>query len=355
LSERVERPLDLALRPLARRALARAPPVIQPEIMRARWIVAGMGTGLVLLALVLEHIPVDEVPLVALAVACEPFHLVAHAILYGSLAAALAAWWFPASTLDAPRPQLRGRALVAALVFALIAGTQELCQALARARAPAREELFDLTVDVAGATLGLIAWTAFDRRRRYFVARSLGALLHPVLIGPVGVFALTWSRLRSTRAALLWTALAVLAVAPVAAVWLVGLHRGSFSDRDLSIRAERPRFLAMALVAAMTLAGIAHGLDAPRVVLELTLAGAVAAALLTLTTIAGLKVSGHVAVPVAVVVMLQASSSRGPYPFLLMAVAVSWARVREGRHTAREVLAGWGVAGATGIFTRLVA
>ena len=38
-----------------------------------------------------------------------------------------------------------------------------------------------------------------------------------------------------------------------------------------------------------------------------------------------------------------------------MAVAVSWARVREGRHTSREVLAGWGVAGVSGILARLVA
>ena len=91
------------------------------------------------------------------------------------------------------------------------------------------------------------------------------------------------------------------------------------------------------------------------VVLDLSLAGAVAAALVTLTTVMGLKVSGHVAVPVVVVVMLQASSFRGPWPFLLVAVAVSWARVREGRHTPREVVAGWGIAGLTGLFARLVA
>jgi len=149
--------------------------------------------------------------------------------------------------------------------------------------------------------------------------------------------------------------LSVIAVLPVAAVWIVGVRRGRFSDRDLSVRSERPAFLAVALAAAIALAGIAHGLGAPRVILELTVAGAVAAALVTLSTVAGLKVSGHVAVPVCVVVMLQASWFRGPWPFLLMAVAVSWARVHEGRHTSREVLAGWGVAGATGIFTRLVA
>ena len=54
------------------------------------------------------------------------------------------------------------------------------------------------------------------------------------------------------------------------------------------------------------------------------------------------------------VALLQATSFRGPWPFLLAAVALSWARVREGRHTPPEVLGAWGIAGASGVLTRWV-
>lgn len=51
----------------------------------------------------------------------EPVHLVAHALLYGTLAALLAWRWFPADTLDAPRDRMRRRALAAGAIFLLAA------------------------------------------------------------------------------------------------------------------------------------------------------------------------------------------------------------------------------------------
>ncbi len=313
-----------------------------------------MAVGLVSMALALGLSPPAEGSLVARVTGVELVHLVAHSVLYGSLAAALAAWWFPAESLVESRRARVRRAAWAALCFGAIAGAQELAQAVTRARLPAGEELFDLGVDVAAATLGLIAWSRFDRRRPVPVARALGVLLHPGLVGPAGVFALTWAALRSARVALAWTALATLAVLPVAAVWAVGLWRGWYSDRDLSVREERSGFLAAALAVAALVALGARLAHAPAVVLSLTLAGLVAAGLVAAATAAGLKVSGHAAVPVGVVTLLEAASHRGLWPFAVAAVAVSWARVREGRHTPREVLAGWGIAGASGLLVRCV-
>jgi len=189
----------------------------------------------------------------------------------------------------------------------------------------------------------------------YSVARALGVVLHPGFIGPVGVFALAWSTLRDVRAALCWTLVVTLPVIALVMVWWVGLKRGWYSDRDLSVRAERPRFLVIALCAATAVLVAVHLAGAPAVVRDLTIAGLIATALFTLTTVVGTKVSGHVAVPVGVVVLLSATSSRGPWLFLLVALSVSWARVREGLHTPREVLAGWGIAGASALLTRLVA
>ena len=322
--------------------------------MRARWIVLFMALGLVSFALALEHLNPSAGSLVSRLMGNELLHIVAHCILYGSLAVALATRWFPPAALDGPRAPLRRRALFAAATFLAVAGAQELAQSFSRGRAPGGEELFDLVVDVGGATLGLIAWSLFDKRRIYPLARALGVVLHPGFLGPFGVFALTWSTLRDTRAALGWTLVFVGAVLPLAALWWVGLKRGWYSDRDLSVRTERPRILLIALLSASILLVAVRLAGAPGVVRDVAAAGLIATALLTLMTILGTKVSGHVAVPVGVVVLLSATSYRGPWPFLLLALSVSWARVREGRHTPSEVLAGWGIAGASGLVARLV-
>jgi hypothetical protein len=322
--------------------------------MRARSIVAAMALVFVSMAFALERLPPAEDSPLAWLVRQEPVHLVAHSLLYGALAVALVRWWLPPSAFDAPRRERARRALGAAACFAAIAGAQELVQALHRGRLWGTEELFDLLVDGVGACAGLIVWTRFERRRRWSVARALGAVLHPAVLGPVGVFALTWSATRDTGAALRWTLWSVLAVAPVAAVWAVGLRRGWFSDHDLSVRRERPAFLAAALTMAALFAWGVFASGAPGVVRGFALAGIVASALFTVVTVAGLKVSGHAAVPVGVFALLEATSHRGLWPFAVAALAVSWARVNEGRHTTREVAAGWSIAGASALLARQV-
>lgn len=312
-----------------------------------------MGACLVLFAFTLERVrPAPDGVLAAL-LRAELTHLVAHSVLYGALAAFIASWWFPAEALDGDRRSLGRKAIGAALCFVGAAGAQELTQALCRHAAPAGEELFDLVVDVHGAALGLIAWSRADRRRVYPVARALGVVLHPAFIGPLGVFAVTWAALRDVRAGLAWTSVATLAALPVAGVWAVGLRRGWFRDADLSVRAERPRFLASACCAAVALALVTRAAGAPLVVQDLSRAGLLATLLVTAATLLGLKVSGHVAVPVGVVSLLCANSVRGVWPFAVAALALSWARVREGRHTPREVLGAWGVASASALLARL--
>lgn len=306
-----------------------------------------MTLALVAFAFALERFSLDPGGVLARLAAMELTHLIAHSLLYGSLAAALASWWFPPHALKGESISLRRRAIAASGCFLLAACAQEFVQALSRDRLPAREEFFDLAVDVTGATLGLIAWSYADARRGRLVARALGLVLHPALVGVAGVFAVTWAELRDLRAGLSWTALAMLAALPVALFWIDGVRRGIFSDGDLSVREERPVFLAVACGASLTLLCAAHALGAPGVVRGMSVAGGLAALLVSAATLGGVKVSGHVAVPVGVVALLSASSARGVWPFAVTAVALSWARVREGRHTPREVLSAWGLAGAS--------
>ncbi len=318
-----------------------------------RTIAVALAASLVSMAFALEFLRVPEEAALAVVLRAEVTHLVAHTLLYGGLAAALAAWWFPAHALDGDRRSLGRRAFGAALCFLSVAVAQELVQSLSRRSFLAREEFFDLAVDLTAATVGLIAWSWRDGRRAVRVARALGVVLHPGVIGPLGVFAVTWAAVRDARVGVTWTTVAMVAALPVAAVWAVGLRRGWFRDADLSVRAERPPFLLAACVAAAALALVARATHAPAVVQELCLAGLAATLAVTAVTLAGFKVSGHVAVPVGVLVLLSAHSARGLWPFAVAALALSWARVREGRHTPREVLGAWGLAGASALCVRL--
>lgn len=320
--------------------------------MRPRTLVAVLAAILVAFAFALERFPPAEGSLLAWFAGQEIVHLVAHTGLYGALAVALGRWWFPSSA-GPVTGHLRGlRAVAMAACFVLIAATQELVQALHRGRLWGPEEMFDLFVDGVAACLGLIVWTRFDRGLRPPVAQALGLLLHPVIVGPVGVFALVWSATRALRVALGWTLAATLALAPIAALWVMGLRRGWFSDRDLSLRRERPGFLGASVATAGLFAAVVCASGAPSAVQGFALAGLLAAGMLTAVTALGLKASGHAAVPVGVVVLLQATSLRGLWPFAVAALAVSWARVAEGRHSTREVAAGWSIAGASALVVR---
>ncbi|MDB5217991.1 MAG: hypothetical protein JWO86_5918 [Myxococcaceae bacterium] len=98
-------------------------------------IVVIMAPGLVTLALVLEHVTPPAGSLLGRMMGCEPLHIVAHTILYGSLAAALAMRWFPSDALDGAGASLRRRALSGVGSFCFVAGAQELAQAIAGASA----------------------------------------------------------------------------------------------------------------------------------------------------------------------------------------------------------------------------
>jgi len=319
-----------------------------------RTLVSVTAITLVATAFALHRVHLPEHSLGARLMGAEILHLIAHSVLYGGLAALIASWRFPAEALDEGKSALARRALGAAVCFCFVAAAQETTQALCRSRGLSQEEFFDLGVDIVGATAGLIVWARSDRRRVYPVARAIGVVLHPAFVGPVGVFALVWAASRDPQTGLAWTGLATLAVLPVAAVWALGLRRGWFRDADLSVRAERPPFLFTACLAAVGLCLVAHAVDAPAAMRELAIAGVVATLLVTAVTLAGLKVSGHVAVPVGIFVLLVRDSPRGVWPFALAALALSWARVREGRHTPREVVGAWGLASASAALVRLV-
>jgi hypothetical protein len=206
------------------------------------------------------------------------------------------------------------------------------------------EVAYDLLTDGLGATLGLAAWAHLDRARREPVGHLLSAVLHPLWIAPLGLAMILYAAERSGGTAARWTAAAAACLVPAIALWAFGIARRWWSDADLSRRADRTGLYAVGCASAAAFAILAlRGPDPVLALGGLCAAGAVLGAAIT---VAGLKVSGHVAIPAALGLAMISWSARGPWLLLAVAVALSWARVAAGRHRRVEVAAGWALAAA---------
>ncbi len=308
--------------------------------MRRALFAAAWAAAIVAIAFVLGRSRAPAEPLSRAAIHAELFHVVMHTLLYGVLAVALARVVWQSDGAVA----LRARALPAAAVFVGVAVLQEGVQALATGHRVGGEEAYDLAVDVLAAAAGLGLWARAREPRARAVAHALSWLLHPAFVAPLGLFAVYWSSSRDARAAAAWSGLAVAAALPVAALWLAGVRYGRFSDLDLTVRRERPLFLMFGVAWAGAHLAAALALGAPEVVLTMAWCGLLGAAAVGLATVAGLKVSGHVGVAVALAVALAATSHRGPYLFTMAAALLTWARVRDRCHTPWEVAGAWALA-----------
>jgi hypothetical protein len=301
------------------------------------------------LALAVELAPSTLRAVVAPLVRHELTHLVLHSLLYAALGYALIASHFSDEAMRAPRLERIRRWLSLWTLFAIVAVGQELAQVFARGRAFGIEELLDLGVDAAAALVGFIVWARRENNesRETFVGRALGVWVHPALVSPLAAFALVYSMDAgpcAVRRALGWTVAASVPLVAMGAAWLVGLRRRWFSDRDLSQRAERPAFLLAGVVVALAFTAWVERGGSPQSVRAIAIATLIATVTFAVATSLGLKASGHAAVPSGVAALIASSSPRGVWPFTVLALVVSWGRVREKRHTRVEVLSGAAIA-----------
>jgi hypothetical protein len=215
------------------------------------------------------------------------------------------------------------------------------------------EVVYDLLCDGIGATAGVVAWAEIDRTRREPVGHLLSAALHPLWVAPTGLAMALYAAERSGGTAVYWTAAATACVAPAIAFWGLGLARRWWSDADLSRRTDRRGLYLVGCGCALSFVVLALrgpvfpalgplGSQAALVMAALCASGALAG---TAITGAGLKVSGHVAIPAALGLAMLSWSPRGAWLLLAVAVALSWARIVAGRHFRSEVVAAWMLAG----------
>ncbi|MBX2797882.1 MAG: hypothetical protein KTR31_09445 [Myxococcales bacterium] len=174
---------------------------------------------------------------------------------------------------------------------------------------------------------------------------ALSAALHPVGVAPLGFGAVVYAATRDLSATMAWTAIAAACAGPALATWLWGIHRGWWTDADVSQRQQRPGLfvLGCSCLASLWLVAAWSG---PPVVERLASASVLAATAGTAITLAGFKVSGHVAIPVALAALAWPTSPAATALLLTVAAVLSWARLAATRHQPAEVLGGWLLAAA---------
>ena len=123
----------------------------------------------------------------------------------------------------------------------------------------------------------------------------------------------------------------------VYAAYLAGL----ISSPDLPRRSERLQPALFTTICAVAAYPLLRGVGAPPLFLSLDAALALQMALLALVTI-WWKISYHAAGAAGLaIVALSLGDASVATPLLVLPALVGWARVRLGRHTPRQVAAGW--------------
>lgn len=194
------------------------------------------------------------------------------------------------------------------------------------------EASYDLGVDVVAALLGALVADHGER-----AGHLASAVLHPLLVAPLGLAAAVYVVARDVPTAFGWTLVAAACLGPAVGLWVVGTTGGWWSDADVSRRADRGPLFAAGVTCALGFLLVAH--RAPPPIPHLALVAAACATLGTALTRMGLKVSGHVAIPATLGLLV--APSRIAVPLLAAALLLSWARVAARRHRPVEVVAAW--------------
>ena len=173
------------------------------------------------------------------------------------------------------------------------------------------------------------------------LARAVSlACAPPVMILPVAGLASWYGAPDELPLASVVTLVVTTALLPTLFVYAAYLA-GLISSPDLPRRSERLQPALFTTLCAVVAYPLLRGVDAPPLFLSLDAALALQMALLALVTF-WWKISYHAAgaAGLAVVALALGDLSIGG-PLLALAVLVGWARVRLGRHTPRQVAAGW--------------
>ena len=168
----------------------------------------------------------------------------------------------------------------------------------------------------------------------------LSTLFQPLLTGTYLLVAMALLTASSLLQAVIWALASVgLTVVMPALDLLYRLRSRRISDFQIMLRAERMTPLLVTLAWAGLALLTALIFDAPSgVTVALSVAFINGVVLISITH--WWKISFHTATLVASVLVLTQQVGQAALPGLLLVAAVAWSRVRLGRHTVAQVLAG---------------
>jgi membrane-associated phospholipid phosphatase len=177
------------------------------------------------------------------------------------------------------------------------------------------------------------------------LARWISVIGHPFLLMPVLTGIIAYHLLPPPEALLAELVALGVVIVPAGLYTIRRVHKGLWSDLDVSKRHERTQFYGILLPLLCLLAVVAWVADVPRSIPlgSLAIIGLVAIAYLMNNW---MKISLHTGFAIFVALTLSLINPVLATAALLLACCVAWSRVVLQRHTLREVLLG----GALGCF-----
>lgn len=171
------------------------------------------------------------------------------------------------------------------------------------------------------------------------LARTISIIGHPLLLGTLYVVFISYYRLDQEIAN--WVSFLVIGCValPILANNLIQTRRGSYTNFDVSDRKQRRGFYPFALGLFLLLLLLFYAMDFPRPIVEQTLVFFLLILIMTALNFFT-KASLHAAIAFYIAINLWEVHFILGILFFIVALAISWARVYNGRHTFLEIILG---------------
>ncbi len=171
------------------------------------------------------------------------------------------------------------------------------------------------------------------------IARTISIIGHPLLLGTLYVVFISYYRLDQDIAN--WVSFLVIGCValPILANNLVQTRRGSYTNFDVSDRKQRRGFYPFALGLFLLLILLFYTMDFPRPIVEQTLVFFLLLLIMTALNFFT-KASLHAAIAFYIAINLWEVHFILGIILFIVALAISWARVYNGRHTFLEIILG---------------
>ncbi len=172
-----------------------------------------------------------------------------------------------------------------------------------------------------------------------FLARIISNIFNPIILFLAFPYILVERATRNFQVALEWEIISVFFLGIVTLYMVYEVHRGVFSDLDVSRKKDRPRLFLFLSIITLLYMLVLFVLKAPFILLAVTFGIIIGIFISSIVTI-WVKASMHEATSTALFTALGIAFSGWYFLLLLLIPVLGWARVKTKRHTILEVCVG---------------